>query len=201
MIEDLYEFEKCYFINYFQVTPSYSEGGDGLTADEQDPRKKVGLFQKFKQNIQKKWRHYNYNFWKTSIYESIRQDKISMFNIKNNIGSVLSSKVELTEGHPARVPSRNLGLSAAKPDAHHQGALFEDAAQEPGDVGVLAADREGPGADVLLLLQAQGLREHRARGQERAVAVGGRRGANGRTTGRTSSTSRACRTRWSSCCS
>ena len=26
MLEDLYEFEKCYFINYFQVTPSYSEG-------------------------------------------------------------------------------------------------------------------------------------------------------------------------------
>lgn len=27
MLEDLYEFEKCYFINYFQVTPTYAQGG------------------------------------------------------------------------------------------------------------------------------------------------------------------------------
>lgn len=35
MLEDLYEFEKCYFINYFQTTPSYSEGECG--ADKRRP--------------------------------------------------------------------------------------------------------------------------------------------------------------------
>jgi hypothetical protein len=26
MMEDLFEFEKCYFINYFQVTPQFPDG-------------------------------------------------------------------------------------------------------------------------------------------------------------------------------
>lgn len=104
MLKDLFEFEKCYYINYFKVVLNTGGRAWGEVMVEgkkaQKSKKRKSIFDKFKTSVQNKFNDMNHTYWKDSIYLRIKQKDKKRSVIKNNINSIICAKVGVTQGVP-----------------------------------------------------------------------------------------------------
>lgn len=91
MIEDLFEYEKCYFIKLFQVVLSFDSKFN--YSENSNHPSKTNFMNIFLNSVKKRIDDFQMNIWKQSIYLPIRSDNPNKFFITNEIRLNLSHKV------------------------------------------------------------------------------------------------------------